>query len=82
VFELNMLRHDPQVDWMRLNAFIAEGEEEEARDAEFWEASGMIEAPGESRPGKPAYLIGIQASSLVPSGVVEGGQVLLARPRK
>ncbi len=81
VFELNMVRHDPQVDWERLNAFIDEGEEEEARDAEFWEASGMIEVPGESRGGKPAYLIGVQASSLVPSGVVEGGQVVLARPR-
>ncbi|HYQ72379.1 MAG TPA: hypothetical protein VET88_10690 [Gammaproteobacteria bacterium] len=52
------------------------------RIAGAMDGMGLIEAPGESLPGKPACLTGIQASSLVPSGVVEGGQVLLARPRR
>lgn len=81
LFALNQFFHDPQLDWERVNALVAADEEEEARDQDLWEGSGMIEVPSESRGSAPAYLIGVQAHSVSPSGVVEGGQVLLVRPR-
>lgn len=82
LFEVWQERHDPKLLWSYLDQWIAAGEEEEARDSEFWEGTGQVEIPSLSSATKAAYLLGVQASSLVPAGgVLEGGQILLARPR-
>ena len=82
LFELWQERHDPKLLWSYLDQWIAAGEEGEARDSEFWEGTGQVEVPSLSTATTAAYLLGVQASSLVPSGgALEGGQLLLARPR-
>jgi hypothetical protein len=83
-FLTEMGKHDADLDWKALNVLIAGGAdgEKKARDASaFWETSGMIEVPGDSRNGRAAYLITVQAHSLKTDGYGEGGQVLLCRPK-
>ncbi len=83
-FLTDMARHDPDLDWKVLSAAIASGPEGEKKardDSDFWETSGIIEAPVENKGGRSAYLVTVQAHSLEVEGYGAGGQVVLCRPK-
>jgi glycerophosphoryl diester phosphodiesterase len=81
-FLTNQAQHDPALSWDALDQLIAAGNESVARDDfGFWETSGQIEVLAESRNGRSAYLIGVQAHSFKPSGFEAGGQIVLCKPK-